>query len=257
MAIDVGEHDFQQRVVEASSDRPVVVDFWAGWCRPCLVLGPVLERLVEEHGDDVVLAKVDVDANPGLAARFGIQGIPAVKAFRDGRVVSEFVGAQPEDVVRRFLQEVAPSDADRLAVAGRSHEDAGSLGDAEEVYREALEHAPGHPAATVGLARVLVAAGRPDEAAPLLATMPPTDEVRSLQARLSLSRAPEGDSPMAQAAAAAAAGDHRRALELALGLVSDGEGDEARDLMVRVFQALGDDHPLTREFRPRLARALF
>jgi putative thioredoxin len=114
--IDVGEADFDQRVLQASEDVPVVVDFWAGWCRPCLVLSPLLERLAEENGGRFVLAKVDVDANPNLSAVFAIQSIPTVKAFVGGEVVAEFIGAQPEDVVRRFVDYLLPSRAVELVV---------------------------------------------------------------------------------------------------------------------------------------------
>jgi putative thioredoxin len=256
--IEVGDADFQQRVLDASRDVPVVVDFWAGWCRPCLVLGPILERLVEEYDGRFTLAKVDVDADPALAGRFGIQGIPAVKAFRDGAVISEFVGAQPEDVVRRFLDRLVPSKGDELTAAARDLEARGALPRAEESYRRALQDSPGHQGAAAGLARVLMADGRTDEARDLLAGLPPTPEVRPLTARLRLAEAAEDGPPaVREAAAAAVAGEHRRALELALAGVSDGDRDSARELMVRMFEVLGDEHPLTLEFRPRLARALF
>src|SRR3712207_5394360 len=116
--MDVTEATFQKDVLDRSHDVPVVVDFWAEWCGPCRALGPILEREATRREGDVVLAKVDTDANPRLSALFGIQGIPAVKAFKDGRIVDEFVGAQPPVVVERFFDKLVPSEAERLVGAG-------------------------------------------------------------------------------------------------------------------------------------------
>ena len=117
---DVDESTFEAEVLLRSHDLPVVVDFWAPWCEPCRVLGPLLERLAIEAGGAFRLAKVNVDDNPKLAVRYGVQGIPAIKGFRHGEVVSELVGNQPEPIVRRFLQRLAPSQFDRGLEEARS-----------------------------------------------------------------------------------------------------------------------------------------
>jgi putative thioredoxin len=255
MIIDVDERDFDARVVEASSQTPVVVDFWAGWCQPCLILSPVLERLAEEHSGRFVLAKVDVDRNPNLAMRFGVQGIPAVKAFRDGEVAWEFVGLQPEDVIRRFLREVLPSEADELVDSARG----ASVEEAEAIFRRALELAPGHRDASVGLARLLMERGEVEEPRKLLAALPSDGEARALAADLELRGAAEDGTEVGRLAALAAEGRTRDALDGCLRLISE-DGDQrdpARELMLRLFEVLGEGDELTREFRPRLASALF
>ena len=144
---DVTDQSFQQDVVERSRSVPVIVDFWAEWCGPCLQLGPVLEAAVADAGDEVELVKVDIDANPKTAVSYGVQSIPAVKAFKDGRVVDEFVGAVPRSSVDLFLRGLLPSEADRLV----------ELGDIESRL-QARELGPDHPAARGALAPLEAAA---------------------------------------------------------------------------------------------------
>ena len=151
---DVDEASFEEAVLKRSFDTPVVVDFWAAWCGPCRALSPVLERLASEANGAWTLAKVDVDSNPYLASAFGIQGIPAVRAFRDGRQVAEFVGALPEDQVRTWLRQLGPSAADTAVEGGRVAESRGDLSEAAELYRQALREEPGHPEAKGALERV-------------------------------------------------------------------------------------------------------
>lgn len=175
-AIDVTDATFETEVLERSTQVPVVVDLWAEWCGPCRSLGPVLDKVVGERDGQVVLAKVDVDANPRVAATFQVQSIPAVYALRDRRIVNAFIGAQPETTVRAWLAEVAPppSPVDDLVAAG----DEASL-------RKALDAQPGNEAAIISLASLLLERGGTDdrqEALALLARVPETPEVRRLLA---------------------------------------------------------------------------
>jgi len=176
--VDVTERTFDTDVIAASADEPVLVDFWADWCAPCKALGPLLEAAAEAKG--VRLAKVDVDANPVLAAEYDIRGIPAVKAFRGGHVVAEFVGVQTATSIDAFLDEL---------------------------------------------------------------TKPPVVETID----------------DAEVAAALAAGDYESAFRV---LVERAETDPAqrdavRELMVRLFGELGHEHPLTVQYRRRLATAIY
>lgn len=177
--------DFERDVIERSAELPVVVDFWADWCGPCKMLAPILEREVEDRAGKVELVKVNTDEQQELALRFGIRGIPAVKAFRNGQVVSEFVGAQPPQRVAAFLDELtAPSVAEELHEAGAETELAAALG----------------------------------------------------------------------------RGDYQAALELLLAEAQDadpGRRDEIRQLMVKLFGELGQEHPLTQTYRRRLAATLY
>jgi putative thioredoxin len=248
---DVSEQEFQSKVVERSKQVPVVVDFWAEWCGPCRTLGPAIEDAVRKRNGEIELAKVDTDRNPGIAQEYEIASIPAVKAFKDGKVVAEFIGAVPPARIEAFLNEIVPSEADRLAESG----DEGDL-------RKALELDPRNAAAAVGLGRILLGRGESGEALETLKPFPHDFVADGLAARAELSASGNGAGAdeLQKAFAAWDEGDPGETLEQ-LQTVLTNERDSARKdklrrVMVAIFTELGADHPLARQHRRRLAAAL-
>ncbi len=250
MVKDVNESDFQQQVIERSKEVPVIVDFWAEWCGPCRTLGPAIEKAVSDRAGKVELAKVDVDSNQQLAAAFQVQGIPAVKAFRDGEMVDEFTGALPPAQIEAFLDRVVPSEEDEAAKAAIESGDEASL-------RDLLAADTANSEATAALARLLLARGDAAEAESLTANLADTDlVVGGLNARARLAGSEKAPT---EAFAAWDLDQHEAALELLQSEVEAADPEDRdllRRLMVGYFTELGPASEIASTHRRRLARTL-
>jgi putative thioredoxin len=277
--IEASDQNFESVVIDRSRQTPVVVDFWAPWCGPCRALGPLLERLAEEHHGEFILAKVNVDESPGLSQALNIQSIPMVLGFRDGKVVAEFVGALPEAAVRQFLAKVLPSEADRLAIEGEQLRGDGKLVEAESTFHRALELDARCDRALLGLSGILADRNEHEEALKRLERIAPgplRQDADRLAAEIRIRQGGGGNEAGLRAKLAAnptdlearlvlgqvlaAASKYEDALAEYLEIVrrdrsfSDGA---ARKAMLDIFDLLGPDSPITNHYRSELAKVLF
>ncbi|MSP41154.1 MAG: thioredoxin [Deltaproteobacteria bacterium] len=278
--VDVTEESFEAEVLARSTEVPVLVDFWAEWCGPCKVLGPVLEKLAGEYAGGFILAKVNVDENPQLATAFGIQGIPAVKLFRDGDLASEFTGALPEPTLREFLTKFLPSSADKEALAAAELEAEGKVDEAKAVYQAILAGDANHGKALLGLGRLAMIGGDRDGAMNYLERIPliaaERKEADRLLARINLQAGASANESVLREKIKADPKDMEARFELAQSLAGvekyqealieflaivkadrKFKDDGARKAMVQVFEVLGPEDPLTDQFRSELAAVLF
>ncbi len=278
--IEAGEDNFEADVLERSHEIPVLVDFWAPWCGPCRVLGPVLEKLADEYSGKFVLAKINVDESPSLAGAFGVQGIPAVKLIKDGEIAGEFTGALPEPAVREMLSRYLPSEYDEQADEAADLEEQGKPAEAQAIYQSILDAEPTHAKSLLGLGRVLMNAGDRDGALETLERISPAAEERKIADRLIARLQLQGDQSADEATlrqklaaqpdslearfelaqALAANEKFEEALSEFLDIVkSDREfrDDGARKAMVQIFEVLAPDDPLIDKYRSELAKVLF
>jgi len=282
LIFNVTDATFVDEVLSASESVPIAVDFWAPWCQPCRALSPVLERVVESLGGAVRLAKVDVDKNSVVAQRLGVTGVPTVKLFRNGQIVSEFVGVIPEVDIKTFLNKALPSTEDALVEDAIALMAADQVDSARAKLEQALETSPSHPGAHLEKGKLLLRSGDFEEAERELeevseGTAEFDEAVRHLAGiefdrtcrrcgGLDAAEERHGQSPESLDAkfelgrCLAAEGDYRRAMDLFLSIVQADRNyrdGAAKDDMVRVFGILGHQSALAREYRSRLASALY
>jgi putative thioredoxin len=263
--VSVTDETFERLVIEASRTLPVLVDFWAEWCAPCRMLGPILERLAPEYAGRLRIVKVDSDAHGELAQRYAVRSIPAVKLFRDGVVAAEFLGARPAEEIRAFLDPLLPRASAAAHQAALALARGGATGPAIAALRELIAADPGNHAARRDLALLEAQAGELDCALATLDALPPAEqsdrETRAVRARIhcgTLAAGPAG-SPRTTAARLLLAGGTQEALETwfeALRAAQRAERGMLREDLLQAFEMLGPAHPLVAPARRRLAALL-
>jgi len=271
--INVSEADFEYEVINYSQNIPVVVDFWANWCRPCKILEPILEKIAAEGNGAFRLARVNVDENPNLALRFSVRSVPTLKAFSEGQVVSELVGLQPESRLREFVGKITPPSPFQLAI-----ERAESLlvlhqwAQAEQEFRQVLEQKPGHPAGLLGLSKSLLSQGKSFEALQILKNFPPGRQYATAELlipyaealdELQQNKSPEEtdlDITFVHSLRLAQRGNFPSALDGLLEFLRQnrhyGQG-KAHKVFLSLLELMGEDDPQTRQYRSELASTLF
>lgn len=281
-SLDVSQADFEEKAVRTSFSQPVVLDFWAPWCAPCKSLKPILEKLAAEYGGKFVLAKVNSDENPQIAARYGVRGIPAVKAMVDGQIVNEFTGALPESAVRAWLDKIIPTPAEELRRKAQGQAEAGDLDGALASLTEAAKLDPDNEWVRVDAAELMFAKGEVDEAQRLLDTLKDHDMLKDArvlqlmaQVRLSVMQEEGASEQQLAAAIAANANDLEARLKLANVLIASNRVTEGMDQLLEivardrkfkddigrrtlldVFNLLGGQGELVSSYRRKLASLL-
>jgi putative thioredoxin len=276
--LEVDEQTFQREVLDRSKEVPVVVDFWAAWCGPCRALTPILERLIDERQGRIYLAKVNVDENPYLAQAFRIEGIPAIKAIRDGKIVAQFEGLIPESQLAEFLDRLLPSPAADEVQQAAAIESSNPM-EAARLYARALSKDPDFPPAILGMARIRLATGELDEAEYLANRVPPggehgaeADRIRAIlrlkklggdldARRQAVAEDPENVQKLFDLGEAlAAAGQYPEALQ-SLYAAAERDKEMARgpvkELMVQIFHVIGQRSDLAEEYRDKLRRVMY